>query len=159
LSAADKVVTTSSWPVGFLDPNLQSCEFSVFLIVSSSSKSEARENLTLMYSRPADPDGPANPMNKPAYLESIKLVIEQRHKCSARFLRTERVREEFEGKRILEGDVEVFGIESTLTNAKCCYGWSFGNPEEFITILELPPVDSAQVAVKVAIACRIKEAP
>ena len=26
------------------------------------------------------------------------------------------------------------------------YGWSYGEPEQFITVLELPPVDSAQSA-------------
>ena len=42
--------------------------------------------------------------------------------------------------------------------AKFCYGWSYGEPEEFITILELPPVDSLQAAVKVGVTYQVKQA-
>jgi hypothetical protein len=42
--------------------------------------------------------------------------------------------------------------------AKRCYGWTYGEPEEFITILELPPVTDAQSAVKVGVAYQIKKA-
>jgi hypothetical protein len=41
--------------------------------------------------------------------------------------------------------------------AKRCYGWSYGEPEEFITILELPPVDSVAAAVKTGISFQIKK--
>ena len=41
--------------------------------------------------------------------------------------------------------------------AKRCYGWSYGEPEQFITILELPPVKSAQDAVKVGVAHQVKK--
>lgn len=37
------------------------------------------------------------------------------------------------------------------------YGWSYGEPEQFITILELPPVDSPESAVKVGVAYQIKK--
>jgi hypothetical protein len=66
------------------------------------------------------------------------------------------VHEVFRGKTVWQGNVEVF----TLTGhpkAKRCYGWSFGEPEQFISILELPPVDSAQAAVKVGIAYQVKQ--
>src|SRR6266700_4031666 len=52
------------------------------------------------------------------------------------------VHEVFQGKTVWRGDVEVFDL-SGHPKAKRCYGWSYGEPEEFITILELPPVDSA----------------
>jgi hypothetical protein len=42
--------------------------------------------------------------------------------------------------------------------AKRCYGWTYGEPEEFITILELPPINSPQNAVKVGVAYQIKKA-
>jgi len=52
--------------------------------------------------------------------------------------------------------VEVFELlDHPKTNR--CYGWSYGEPEEFITILELPPVNSAQSAVKVGIAHQIRK--
>ena len=42
--------------------------------------------------------------------------------------------------------------------AKFCYGWSNGEPEEFITVLELPPVDSPQAAVKAGLARQVNQA-
>jgi hypothetical protein len=42
--------------------------------------------------------------------------------------------------------------------AKRCYGWSYDEPEQFITILELPPVTDANSAVKVGVAYQIKKA-
>jgi len=55
------------------------------------------------------------------------------------------------------GHVEVFDLDGH-PKAKRCYGWTYGEPEEFITILELPPVTDAKSAVKVGVACQIKKA-
>jgi len=97
-------------------------------------------------------------MARQEYIDRVRLVIEYLHKCSARHLRSEHIREDFEGETIWEGDVEVFSIESSSTKAKHCYGWSFGEPEDFITILELPPVESPKTAVKISVAYQIKKA-
>src|SRR5260221_9145668 len=96
-------------------------------------------------------------MSTQEYRDRLKLVIEHLHKCAAHWLRSDHVREDFNGKTVWEGDVEVFGVTGH-PKAKRCYGWSYGEPEEFITILELPPVDSAQSAVKVGVAYQIKKA-
>ncbi|HTD66537.1 MAG TPA: hypothetical protein VK846_08420 [Candidatus Limnocylindria bacterium] len=64
--------------------------------------------------------------------------------------------EVFQGQTAWKGDVEVFDLAGH-PKAKRCYGWSYGEPEEFITILELPPVDSPESAVKVAVAYQIKK--
>src|SRR6266404_491104 len=69
-----------------------------------------------------------NVTQKQEYLDRLKLVIEHLHKCSARFLRSERVKEEFNGKTLWEGEVEVFGVTGH-PKAKRCYGWSYGEPE------------------------------
>ena len=61
------------------------------------------------------------------------------------------VHEVFQGKTVWQGDVEVFDL-TRHPKAKVCYAWSYNEPEEFITILELPPVDSPQTAVKVGVA-------
>lgn len=85
------------------------------------------------------------------------MVISQLHGTDSRHLESVHVSEEFGGETIWDGDVEVF----TLTGhpkAKRCYGWSYGDPEEFITILELPPVNSPQSAVKVGVAHQIRKA-
>lgn len=65
--------------------------------------------------------------------------------------------EVFIGKTIWEGHVEVFDLDGH-PKAKRCYGWTYGESEEFITILELPPVTDAQSAVKVGVSYQIKKA-
>jgi len=57
---------------------------------------------------------------------------------------------------VWQGDVEIFDPNGH-PKAKRWYGWSYGRPEEFITILELPPVNSPQSAVKVGVVCQIKK--
>jgi hypothetical protein len=51
----------------------------------------------------------------------------------------------------------VFDL-SGQPKATRCYGWTHGEPEQFITLLELLPVDSPQSAVKVGVAYQIKKA-
>ncbi len=79
------------------------------------------------------------------------------HKCAAVHRETVPVHEVFKGETVWKGDVEVFDL-TRHPKAKRCYGWTYGEPEEFITILELPPVDSAQSAVKVGVAYQVKKA-
>jgi len=85
-----------------------------------------------------------------------KLAIQHLHNCAAVYRETVPVHEIFDGKTVWQGDVEVFDLTGH-PKAKRCYGWSYGEPEKFIAILELPPVDSAQSAVKVGVAYQIKK--
>jgi len=78
------------------------------------------------------------------------------HKCAAVWRDTVPVHEVFQGKTVWRGDVEVFDLTGH-PKAERCYGWTYGEPEEFITILELPPVNSAQTAVKVGVAYQVKK--
>ena len=94
--------------------------------------------------------------SKREYLERLQLTIEHLHKCSARHSSTTAVKEVFRGQIVWQGEVEAFELVGH-PKAKRCYSWSYGEPEEFITILELPPVDSPQSAVKVGIAYQIKK--
>jgi len=91
------------------------------------------------------------------YIERLKQVIFHLHKADARHVASVPVEEIYEGKTLWNGDVEVFDLIGH-PKAKRAYGWTYGEPEEFITILELPPVDSAQAAVKVGVAYQIKKA-
>jgi hypothetical protein len=52
-----------------------------------------------------------------------------------------------------EGVVEVFDITGH-PHTKRCYAWSFpeGTETRFVTVLEIPPVESAQTAVRASIA-------
>jgi hypothetical protein len=60
-----------------------------------------------------------------------------------------------EGRIVWEGAVEVFLLEGH-PKAKRAYGWR--NWEgDFTAVLEIPPVDSANTAVKVAIAARASQ--
>lgn len=92
-----------------------------------------------------------------AYLTELKRAVETNHGCAAAHTATVPVREVFNGAVVWEGDVEVFNIIGH-PRAKRCYAW--GYPEEggkagqleVITVLELPPVVSPLMAVRVAIA-------
>jgi hypothetical protein len=99
--------------------------------------------------------------NKQEYLERLKLAVEHLHNCSAFHRRTVPVSEVFQGKTIWQGSVEVFDLVGH-PKAKRAYGWSHPDGpddknERFVTVLELPPVDSAQSAVKVAIVADLKK--
>ena len=85
------------------------------------------------------------------------MVINHLHGCKSEHVESVPVEEVFRGETVWKGDVEVF----TLTGhpkAKRCYGWTYGEPEQFITILEIPPVTDAQSAVKVGVSYQIKKA-
>lgn len=95
-------------------------------------------------------------MKKQDYIARLKLTIEHLHSCSATWRDTVPVHEAFNGKTLWQGDVEIFDLAGH-PKAKRCYGWTYGEPEEFITILELPPVTDAQSAVKVGVSYQIKK--
>ena len=83
-------------------------------------------------------------------------MIQSLYKCRATHVTSVYVKEDSEGKTVWEGDVEVFSIYAHPT-AKYCYGWSYGEPAEFITILELPPVTDPHSAVKAGIMRQVNE--
>lgn len=80
-------------------------------------------------------------------LERLQQAIFHLHKVDSEWIESKHVREESGGKTIWEGEVEVFMLRDHPT-AKRCYAWTCDEPEEFIIILELPPVTDAQSAVK-----------
>ena len=95
------------------------------------------------------------------YIERLKQVIFHLHKSDAQHVESVPVEEIFGGKVIWKGVVEVF----TLANhpkAKRCFAWSHkagkdDSDERFVAVLEIPPVDSPQTAVKMAIYSDIKK--
>lgn len=90
------------------------------------------------------------------YIERLQQVIHQLHGTDSKHIESVHVLETYQGETAWEGDVEVFELVNH-PKAKRCYGWTYGEPEEFITILELPPVDSAQSAVKVGVSYQAKK--
>ena len=93
------------------------------------------------------------------YLEELETVIVKIHGCEARAVETVPVEEVYNGRTIWKGDVTVFELTGS-PRAKRCFAW--GLPDEvgaleITTILEIPPVTSAEMAVKVAIASRPRQ--
>ena len=56
-----------------------------------------------------------------------------------------------------DGIVEAFELTGHL-HAKRCHAWSYEDKGElqYVTVLEIPPVDSAQTAVKIDVAAEGK---
>jgi hypothetical protein len=87
------------------------------------------------------------------YLERLKQAVEQNHKCSARYCTTIRVTELHLDKVLWQGDVEVFDLKGH-PDATRCYGWSQApgkKNDKLVTVLETPPIDSAESAVRAAL--------
>jgi len=65
------------------------------------------------------------------------------------------VTEEFEGQTAWQGTVEVFDLIGH-SKAKRAYAWTYrdGDQDKTVTVLGIPPVDSPQNAVKMAIASK-----
>ena len=95
------------------------------------------------------------------YIAEIQAVFLKLHECQANYIESVPVVEEFQGKTIWQGDVEVFDLVGH-PKATRGYGWGYTTTDSggrrYFTVLELSPVDSPQTAVKIAIASEIKNA-
>lgn len=83
------------------------------------------------------------------------MTVEHLHKCSARHCATVPVHEVFKGQTVWQGEVEVFDLTGH-PKAKRAYGWSHldgpnDQGERFVTVLEIPPVESPETAVRASI--------
>lgn len=88
------------------------------------------------------------------------MAVSQLHNCGATWHETVPVHEIFHGQTVWKGEVEVFDLHNH-PKAKRAYAWSHpenadGTGERFVAVLEVPPVDSPQTAVKVSIVSDIK---
>ena len=75
------------------------------------------------------------------------------HRCKAEYVESVPVMEMFGSQVAWEGVVDVFNIAGH-PKAKRCYAWSYkgDRDEHFVTVLEIPPVDSPNTAVRVSLA-------
>jgi hypothetical protein len=85
-------------------------------------------------------------------VERLQRAVEQRHQCSAVHARTVPVHEQVDGQTIWQGEVEVFDITGH-PQAKHCYAWiqdegADHSRERIFAVLDAPPVDSPQAAVR-----------
>ena len=94
-------------------------------------------------------------------LASIHSAVETQHGCRAVHRDNVRVREEYEGQPIWDGEVYVFDLTGHPT-AEVAYGWSDPVPgtdnRRFYAVLHTGPVDSPEKAVRAAIASEYRKA-
>jgi hypothetical protein len=88
-------------------------------------------------------------------IQNLRIAVEHVNHCEAAHASSTVVRESFQGQTVWEGVVESFIIRGRPT-ADRCYAWSydFGGETHHTTVLQLPPVDSPETAVKMALAAR-----
>lgn len=75
------------------------------------------------------------------------------HGCEAEYMETAPVHEVFRGQTVWLGDVEVFDLIGH-PKAKRCFAWAHetdSGSKRFVAVLELPPVDSPENAVRASI--------
>jgi len=93
----------------------------------------------------------------PDVIEEQKRAILSVHGATARHVESVPVREVFRKLVAWQGIVEVYEIQGH-PKAKRCYAWTVedGGQLKTTAVLEIPPVDSPQTAVKIAIAAAAK---
>lgn len=96
------------------------------------------------------------------YIGELEAAILNLHGCTAKHLETVPIIEIFQGKTVWEGEVEVFELRGH-PKAKKAYAWGHvtGDDDQarrYVAVLDLPPVDSPQSAVRAAIMQEIKDA-
>jgi hypothetical protein len=93
------------------------------------------------------------------YISILQNAIRLLHSCGSRHLSTAAVTEQFQGKTIWDGEVEVFELIGH-PQAKRCYAWVYDGDDgkqHLTAVLELPPVDSPQTAVQAAIVKQVRD--
>jgi hypothetical protein len=90
-------------------------------------------------------------------IAQLKAAIEQMHDCAAHHVGSQVVIELSDGAVAWDGVVAKFQLVGH-PKARYCYAWSYveNGMEQHVAMLELPPVDSAEMAVKIAIAAKAK---
>ena len=89
------------------------------------------------------------------YLEELRDVIHKLHGAEATHVESVPVKETFQGQTVWEGKVEVFKLHGH-PKANRVYAWAHDTddpqkPKRHVTVLHIPPVTSAVMAVKAAI--------
>ena len=94
----------------------------------------------------------------PKEITELKDAIRAMHGCESLHVESVPVKEVFEGQTAWEGTVEVFDLVGH-PQAKRAYAWTYrdGDQNKTVAVLGIPPVDSPQSAVKVAIASKAKK--
>jgi len=102
-----------------------------------------------------NPFDPKPVASKQAYIAALWDATCRMHGCGAVHRKTVLVQELFQGQTVWKGEVEVFDLQGH-PQAKRAYAWSHRESlnkegEQIVTVLEIPPVDSALRAVQAQI--------
>ncbi len=91
-------------------------------------------------------------------IDQLREAAEVMHHRKARHEKSIPVVEMFGRQTVWEGVVESFA-PTGHPKAKRCYPWSFqdGKEPRYVTLLEIPPVESPQTAVRAAIASKAQK--
>jgi hypothetical protein len=94
---------------------------------------------------------------QPKEITDLQDVIRREHGCESKYSRTVHVCEAFQKKTAWDGFVRVFRLVEH-PKARRCYAWSYRKENEIksVAVLEIPPVDSPESAVKAAIAAKAR---
>ncbi|HKP48196.1 MAG TPA: hypothetical protein VJT50_16465 [Pyrinomonadaceae bacterium] len=97
-----------------------------------------------------------------AYISELKNAILRLHGCESKYAGSEEVIETFQGETVWNGTVEIFNIRGH-PKAKRAYAWAHATGQNdqarrYVAVLELPPVNSPQTAVRAAVVSEIKDA-
>lgn len=95
---------------------------------------------------------------KTEYIAALIKAFSDLHRCKAEHFETVPVIEQFQGKVVWEGEVEVFALTGHPKATKG-YAWSYneGDKDHITSVLELPPVISPKTAVQASIVSQIKK--
>jgi hypothetical protein len=96
-----------------------------------------------------------------SHIERLHEAIRRMHGCESVHVSTLPVKEVFQGKVAWEGEVELFELSGTQA-ARQCYAWSqpqADGSERFFAVLKLPPVTSAETAVRAVVVSEFKNRP
>jgi hypothetical protein len=91
-------------------------------------------------------------------IKNLRAAIEAMHGCKATHERSAVILETFRNEMVWEGVVESFSLTGH-PKANRCYAWSYQDKGEirYVNVLEIPPVKSAETAVRVYIAADLKK--
>jgi hypothetical protein len=95
---------------------------------------------------------------QPENVQSLRDAIKAMHGCDSRYVESVPVHEVFQGQTAWRGTVEVFDLMGH-NKAKRAYAWQYEDDDKktkTVAVLDIPPVDSPQTAVQVAIAAKAK---
>jgi hypothetical protein len=93
-------------------------------------------------------------------IDDLKHLVEREEKCRAKHIESVVIKERFEGMRVWDGVVETFQLEGH-PKAKRAYAWvvpaTKDEEVQYTVVLGVPPINSAQDAVKASISKGLKD--